>query len=301
MTIIEMEYFRQVCRYGSFTKAAEELHITQPTISITMKNLENECGVPLFIRERNKVQLTDEGRILLEEVEVLLKQYEHLKYVVDVLNLNRNYVRIGLSTLNGNLVYPTILGEFRRVHPEIQVFSVEMSSQEQFEMLDKGELDLILTTYTFADQGMADIHPSHLYKRLPLMDTSTCFCVSSQHPLADELSVTLEQISAEPLILLSDHFAQTRRIRKLLADHHLPCNVIHQTNQMYTIERFVEQNVAAGFLPMSVAINNPDISAIPFTDESRPVELFWRKDRHMFSATKEFINVASSLFSYYSG
>ena len=69
MTIVQMQYFQAVCRYENFTRAAEELHISQPAMSAAMKDLEKECGVPLFVRDKNSLRVTDEGKILLEEAE----------------------------------------------------------------------------------------------------------------------------------------------------------------------------------------------------------------------------------------
>lgn len=297
MTIVEMEYYQTVCKYESLTKAANHLHITQPTLSVAMKNIEKECRVSLFTRTSNSITLTDEGKVLLDEIEKVLSQYTELMHSINELNLSRKYLRIGMSTLNGNLVFPKLLKEFNQLHPDIDVISFEKSSQEQFEMLDKGLLDLILTVHTFHAQGLEKIHPAEQYGHLPLIETSTCFCVSKDHALADQNTVTLEQISKEPLVMLTDNFSQTIRIKRLLQTHHLPCRIIHQTNQMYTIERFIEQNSATGFLPKAVALNNPNIHPIPFLDETRYVELFWRKDHYLFSSAKAFIQLAKSLYN----
>lgn len=152
MTLIQLQYFQSVCKYENFTRAAEEWHISQPAMSAAIKDLEKECGVALFRRDKNALSITDEGKVLLDEAGLILAQYDHLHRVVEKLSLARNYVRIGLSTLSGNLVYPEILQAFHRKYPNIQVISVEESTNRQFEMLEGGFLDAVITIRSFTDE-----------------------------------------------------------------------------------------------------------------------------------------------------
>ncbi len=81
MTLTQMECFQAVCKYENFTKAAQAVHISQPALSSTMKKLEEECGLPLFLRHKNQLQITPEGRVLLHEVDLFLAHYEQLGIV----------------------------------------------------------------------------------------------------------------------------------------------------------------------------------------------------------------------------
>lgn len=295
MTIVQMQYFQAVCKYENFTRAAEELHISQPAMSAAMKDLEKECGVPLFVRDKNSLRVTDEGKILLEEASLVLGQYQQMNQIVRDLALTRKYVRVGLSTLSGNQVYPEILLEYQKRYPGIQVKSVEESTSRQFEMLDTGLLDVIITIKRFdheEDQKKFD----NVYNHWPMMRTRMCFCVGRDNPLAGEAYVTAEQIAGQPLVLLKGSFSQTTRIKKMFRRSGVEYHVLHYTNQMYTVERFVEKNVAAGFLPESVSKSNPNIVGLPYPD-GNPVyiELFWRKDQFLFPAVKDFIQVAKEL------
>ena len=82
MTLTQLQYFQAVCRYENFTKAAEALHISQPAMSAAMKDLERECGVPLCIRNKNSLKVTEEGQVLLDEANLVLGQYGCLDHVV---------------------------------------------------------------------------------------------------------------------------------------------------------------------------------------------------------------------------
>lgn len=297
MTLIQLQYFQAVCRLENFTKAAEELHISQPAMSAAMKDLERECEVPLFKRDKNSLKITDEGQILLVEANLILGQYEHLNHIVKDLSLARKYIRVGLSTLSGNQVYPEILQEYGRRYPDVQVISVEETTARQFEMLDSGLLDVTITIKGFDDPAAQKQFDS-VYGHWPMILTNLVFCVGKDHPLAKEGYVTMDQISKVPLILLKDNFSQTGRIKRQFDQRGLQYHVMHYTNQMYTIERFIEKNIAAGFLPESVAAGNPDIVGVPYDGtESRMIEIFWRKDRFLFTATKKFIQVTKELYS----
>lgn len=298
MTISQMQYFQMVCQYENFTKAAEKLHISQPAMSAAMKDLEKECEVPLFIRDKNALKITEAGKILLEEVTIILEQYNQLNHIVRDLGLTRNYVRVGISTLSGNQVYPEILKEYRKRHPKVQVISMEESTARQFEMLDKGMLDIIITIKRFKNDGEKQDF-DRVYRHHPMLKTRQCFCVGLDNPLARETHVTVEQIAGEPLVLLKEHFNQTARIKEILKKSGQDYHVLHYTNQMYTIERFVEKNIAAGFLPEIVVRNNPGIVGIPYDDSNDlDIELFWKKDSFLFPSVKEFIQVAKDIYPY---
>lgn len=296
MTLTQMEYFQAVCKYENFTKAAESLHISQPAMSSAMNGLEKECGVPLFLRDKNSLKITDEGHILLEEINLVLRQNDHLRHVVNDLSLMRKYVRVGMSTLSGNQVYPKICQEFRSNFPDIQIISVEESTARQFEMLDAGLLDVIITIKRFEDPEEQKAFDA-VYGHWPMRESCQYFCVSKDNALAQKSYITMEEISEEPLVMLADHFSQTRRIKENFKKRGLEYHVMHYTNQMYTIERFIEQNIAAGFLPQEVAEENPNIAGIPYDGtEFRQIEIFWRKDQFLFTATKNLIQTVKHIY-----
>ena len=216
--------------------------------------------------------------------------------IVRDLALTRNYMRVGLSTLSGNQVYPEILLEYQKRRPGVQVMSVEESTPRQCEMLDAGLLDVIITIKRF-DREEEQKKFEKVYHHWPMKQTRMCFCVGRENFLAGETFVTPEQMVTQPLVLLKENFSQTTRIKQMFRESGLDYHVLHYTNQMYTVERFVEKNVAAGFLPESVSQSNPKIVGIPYREGSRAyIELFWRKDQFLFPVVKDFIRVAKELY-----
>lgn len=295
MTIVQMLYFQAVCKFENFTKAAENQHISQPAMSAAMHDLEMECGVPLFRKSRNSLTITDEGWMLLTEIEENLRQYDHLMHVVKNLSLSRKYVRLGFSTFLGNLEYPRILAEFSRRHQDTQIISVEKPTGTLFDMLNAGKLDVVLAGRTFDDLQVQAAFDSayHIY---PVVSEQFVFSIHRSHPLASRVRITPEEIATVPLVMLEDKYTQTQILRSFLENAGVAYHILHQTDQMYTIARFVEQGVAGGFLPASIADNHVNIVGIPFWERQEQLKIFWKKDQFLFSSTKSFISLVKELY-----
>ena len=292
MTITQMRYYQTICECRSFTKAAKLLNVTQPAISAAVRELEQECGVTLFERGQNVLRITDEGHVLLDHITPILEHYDELVQVTSHLQLERKFVRVGFATLFANEAYSMILTRFRRSHPDIEVRGIERSNGQLMEMLDDNRLDLVLSSRRLASEE------EERYGSLRVAGAKMCFCVNAEHPYASKSSVTWEEISAMPLVLLGDRFSVGRSTIQELERRGLPAHVIHMTDQAYTVERFIENNTAAGFLPHDVAARNRFIVGLDYGD-TRPdvgVFLYWRKDRHQFFATKAFLQTARECF-----
>ena len=297
MTLVQMEYFQAVCRHLSFAGAAQELHISQPAISKSMKSLEDEVGVPLFIRDKNSLSITDEGHTLLSECASVLGRYNHMEEIISNLSLSRNFIRIGISTLSGNQVFPLLMREYSKRYPDITVYPTEESTPTQFSLLDAGNVDLIITVRNPADHPGGSEEFERLYGSWPTINSCQYYCVSRDHPLAGHDHVSLEEISRYPVVMLTDRFSQPRRIRKLFEEQGLSLKVLHYTPQMYTVERFVIQGAAGGFLPQDVIATNPNIIGIPYDGtQTHSVRIFWRKDHFLYTAARNFLELAREIY-----
>lgn len=283
MTIQQMQYYIRVCQHKSFTKAARELNISQPGISSAMRDLEKECGVELFERRNNSLYITDQGVLFLEEAKKLMKQYEQMQAAVKNLSQGRDYVRMGLATMGGGSVYPRLRSQFQKEYPDIAVMAVEDSNGALRRMLENDEVDLVLcSSRTMSEMETLD--------HVDIRSTRVQFCVNYRHPLASCSQVSYEQMSREPLVLLSDVYSITRRVKQSFAERNLPMDIIHYTNHAYTVLQFIRQGAACGFLPSDVVEGNAQIIGIPLLDgEKARISLFWKKNKLQFSAAKKMI------------
>lgn len=284
MTLLQLQYYATVCKYKSFTKAAEELRISQPGISSAMKELEKECKVALFERRNNSLIITDEGVMFLEEAKKMLKQYEHLEKIVQNLSQGRGYVRIGLATMGGNAVYPKLRRRFQQEYPDIEVIASEDTVDALEQMLENDEIDIILC----ASSSLVD---NTKYGHVIIRESRLLFCVSKDHPLALETSVSYERIGKEPLVMLTDNYNQTRSLKKRFKELGIEPVSIHYTNQAYTVVRFIKDGAAAGFLPSDIVEEDEGIVGFPLPDGNVSlISLLWKKDKIQFSAAQKFID-----------
>lgn len=293
MTLAQMRYFQAVCTYESYTKAAEALYVSQPAISQAVRDLERECGIKLLSRKGNGLVVTEAGRILLEEIENILRHTENLEKLIAAQGLKRNFVRVGLSTLSSSAVFPRICGVFHKKYPDCRVFSHEASTSELFSLLDTARVDMIVTTPRMTKEELGV-----KYCEWVLNYSGLRYCVSSEHHWAKRSSVSLEEIAKEPLIMISENYNAHRRLKKLFADHGLEPNIIMTTSQMFTIERFVESGAAGGFLPPEVTAYNRHIKALGFPDDQpmNRTSIIWRRDAELFPAAEKMIRLAKQMY-----
>ena len=120
MKISQMEYFSCVCRCGSITKAAKELHISQPSVTAAVHELEKELGVNLFLRRNNKIQLTEEGWFVQERIDGILKSMDTLNRDLNDFVGQKNHIRLGVPLQIGSFLLPLLFGKFRQEYPEVR-------------------------------------------------------------------------------------------------------------------------------------------------------------------------------------
>ena len=122
MDFHHLKYFVEVADQKSFSKAARNLHISQSAISRTIKALEDELGVVLFMRNAKSVELTDGGTIFLTHAKRVVFMFEHLKTDFEnEFRLEQGSIRIGIPPITDAPIFAQLLGEFKKVYPQIEL------------------------------------------------------------------------------------------------------------------------------------------------------------------------------------
>ena len=171
-----------MCRYGSITKAAEELFVSQPTISFCLKELEDEFGVKLFHRRHNRLQLTVEGQFFLDKIDYILQSVDTLTTQIKDMGKNHNHVKIAVPAMISTFLFPQMFNAFTRMYPDVELEMLETGSLQTRKLVDANSVDLGVT--------ILDGFVTDSYNLLPLVTTELVFCVSKTHPLADILQGT---------------------------------------------------------------------------------------------------------------
>lgn len=290
MKLKQLEYFQAICKYNNITRASEELHISQPSLSNTIKELEEEFGVPLFHRQSKGLSLTSQGKILLEETELLLRQANHLIARMEALTMEKPVVRLGVPPMLGLLIFPKLLQIFHESYPDIQLEIVENGSLINQKMLREGRLDAALISVDTA------LPPYFDY--CDLCNIAVCFYVSARHPLALKTSVYLREVKDTPLALQTDGSFATDFIKRYFAKNEIIPNIMIQTNQLATIQQLIRDNTAASFLFDGILPESQEIVKLPVQDlPCVTAKLIWNQDLKPSAATQKLIHL-SPFYSY---
>lgn len=274
MTIIQLKYFCAACEFENITRAAEQLHISQPAISGAIKALENEFKLTLVSRNGRGFKLTQPGitfrRIALE----YLNQADNTELMLHSLVNNSGLLKIGTSPLLAMVVLHDIFSKFNKMHRDIAVSLVEKEAIDLSVDLQKSMLDLIIVPDSIA----AD----HGFSYIPFAQTGTTFCVPSSHELAGRRSISIDMICDFPIITRSDMFSSSVYLLKLYRSIGREPNVVLRTNQISLMLDFVRDGIAYTYLLRGIADKFPGISSLHM--EGVPdikICLAWQKDRYI--------------------
>ncbi|MED1470389.1 LysR family transcriptional regulator [Bacillus salipaludis] len=286
MELRQLQYFLAVAEELNFSRAAERLRITQPPLSLQIQNLEKELGIPLFYRNNRKVELTDAGKLFLDEVR---KIFDHLYRAIE----NAQRIHHGeLGTLNvgfvGSATYdilPTVIREFRSLYPDVQVHLFEMSTPTQIQALREEEIDIgVLRPPVHSDSLCTEI-----------MSTTPCvLAVPKQHPLLEKKNLSLSDLSPYPFVMLS------RKTWSGLYNEILAlCNPIIQQKalEFQTVIGLVAAGLGIAVVPQSAMnLHTQDVVYLDLDNQLPAVSMgiSWRKNNQS-PLVKAFIEIAKEV------
>ncbi|WP_208298639.1 LysR family transcriptional regulator [Streptomyces liangshanensis] len=210
MRIEQLEYIEAVTRLGSLRRAAEALHISQPALSETVRNLERELGVDLLDRRRSGARISAEGRELLPHIVGVLDAVDRLRRAADDQHRTSRMLRLGtVNAATVPLLVPTIR-EFRAAHPETQIEVIGAQQADIHRELLEGGLDLGLVNYLQGDDKPPGLHSTELLRGRPVA------CVRADSPLAARRTVSVADLLAQPLIVMRSGYVMHRYVHRLL-------------------------------------------------------------------------------------
>ncbi|WP_455384329.1 LysR substrate-binding domain-containing protein [Acidihalobacter prosperus] len=192
-TFRQFQVFEAIVRQGSFTRAAEELFLTQPTVSMQVKKLSDVMGLPLFEHLGRKVRPTDAGRELHQACRDIFETLTNLEMkIADLKGLKRGRLRLGVVT-TAKYVAPEMLGEFSQLHPGIDV-SLKVTNRDRIlDRIQANEDDLYIMGEV-PDKEFEVVAQAFAPNPLVVM-------APKSHPLVGASRISLERIAEEPLIL----------------------------------------------------------------------------------------------------
>jgi DNA-binding transcriptional LysR family regulator len=258
----QLATFVAVAEEGSFTRAADRMHVVQSAVSAGVRKLEKDLGVMLFDRSTHSVKLTDAGRALLPEARATLAAAQAARDAVDEARGGlRGTVVLGTMQAQGmraiNLV--AVLAAFRTEHPGVEVAIRHSggSSEMAREVID-GRLDLAFV----ALPGGA---PPGL-KLIPLASEPIMLAVPAGHPLAGRAGVPLASLRDQTLVDLPAGWGIRIAVDRSFASAGVTRSIAFEVNDTATMVEFIRNGLAIGMLPQSLVETTGEIVFVPIRD-----------------------------------
>lgn len=185
----DMQYVYTIWQEGSFSKAAEKLYLTQPALSIAIRKIEKEIGMPLFDRKRRPLELTSAGKIYLDTIRQMQQlEREQQQKLADIRDLVTGTIRLGGSHYLNAYILPKLLVAYNRKYPGVTLQIVENGSFALGEMLERRELDM---TFNCKPELIQE------YPHYPMFEDHILLAVPRDHPIHQEhgeLALTARQV-----------------------------------------------------------------------------------------------------------
>jgi LysR family hydrogen peroxide-inducible transcriptional activator len=283
MTLTELRYVVTLAREKHFGRAAERCHVSQPTLSVAVKKLEEELGIPLFERSKSNIRVTETGQRIIEQAQRVLDQVGQIRDMAqDGKNQLNSPLKVGAIYTIGPYLFPHLLPQLRRAAPEMALYIEEDYTASLRQKLRHSELDAIIIALPFDEPEVVT---------LPLYDEPFVVLLPANHPLTREDRLTPEQLAREQLLLLGP--GHCFRDQVLESCPPLVAAVTRQSttdkpalvtegSSLETIRHMVASGLGITVLPLSAATAmqyNEDILAVrPFAAPVpyRTVALAWR-------------------------
>lgn len=241
-----LRYFLTVAEELHFRKAAERLYISQPGLSMQIKQMEEGLGVQLFERHNRNVELTRAGKYLKEEISIYLKELNTLLNHAKMLQRGvEGDVRFGYVGSAMHSVIPKFLLKFNEKHPNVLVNLKEMGNQKQLNALFSKEIDV----------GFVRLErvPSKLKTR-PMVQENFCLVLPEDHPLDKRNFRDLSQCKEESFIMFDSAVNATyyQKVMQIFDDSGFAPKVSHNTMNASSIFRLVENKLGISIVPKSL-------------------------------------------------
>lgn len=269
MELRTLATFIRVAQLRSFSQAARETGYSQSAVSTQIGQLERELGTPLFDRVGRTVSLTQQGQIFLEHAQNLVRMSETAKKSVQHTPLESGELRIAMAESLSISLFPSILTEYRRRFPQVNIILRTGGTDDMFRMLAQNEADLIYTLDRRIYQSDLVIVQD---KPEPV-----CFTALPGHPLAQMPGLSLSQLVSLPFLLTEKHMSYRLQLDHILASRGLELTPCLELGNTEMIKQFVLDGMGLSLLPLFVVereLAAGDLVALNVTD--CPIEI-WRQ------------------------
>ncbi|MFC5404053.1 LysR family transcriptional regulator [Cohnella soli] len=293
MEIRHLVYFLEIAKHASFTKASENLHVSQPNLSKAVKSLEQELGASLIVRTTRKAQLTEAGELLRTHAQIVTASLANLHSAFADLNEMRSgSIKLGIPPLIGARLFPDLIAKFQERFPLITVSFVEHGSKVLEQSILEGNLELAVVMLP-VDENEFNVEP--------IVNGKITLGLHPNHPLAHRSVISLRDLREEKFILFGSTFKVNSSVREVCIREGFEPNIIYESSHWDFIFEMVAANLGITLLPEiifdriepeRITVKRELLPAIPWN-----IAIIWRKDGYLSHASRGFIEFAKRSFT----
>ena len=292
VTLHRLSIFVAIAKSLSFSKAAKELHISQPSASMQLKLLEKELGARFFIRKKRGIELTKEGGNLLERAKSILLQLDELKYQFRRKTTEDEIKTLSIGGTNSPAVsiLPLILSKFKKTHPQVQLSLRTDVSHVLEELILNSEIELAVVTNPSYSSSIV----YEFYRKERVLTV-----VSKDHELAEKKKLTLSELSGKPFVVKKGKgplSSRTEQYLKKMKERGFELNPVIYCETMETLKAVVKAGMGIGILYAEIA--EPDIRQghlrvirVPMLNRIINTFVIYHKERPLSPVAKEFLTL----------
>ncbi|MBP1999601.1 LysR family hydrogen peroxide-inducible transcriptional activator [Paenibacillus shirakamiensis] len=290
MEFRQLHYTLQIAEERNFSRAADKLHIAQPSLSQQLSKLEKELGVLLFQRNTSSVELTHAGESFIVHARKIVDAVEQLRQEMDdISQLRKGRVVVGSMPITGSHLLPYVLPAFKEAYPDIQISLLEDTSLNLEKLTAGGGTDLSLLSLPLEESSLTFE---------PIGEEQIDLAVPPNHPLAEFSNlgkdVHVSQLKDEAFIVLKKGQGLRRLIVDLCRESGFEPNIVFESNNIETIQSLVAAGMGITFVPRFIARSQrsemvPIYLTLADPAPSRTLVIAYRKGRYLSKAAEAFI------------
>lgn len=288
MDITHLKYFVEVARQKSFTKAAQTLHVSQPSLSKAVRLLEGEWNKQLFRRRGHRIELTNEACAVLPQIEALVRQFEVLEHQMHHTNdTESGELSLGIPPMIGSSFLSPIIRDFMAAYPQISLKVSEHGSPQIAQLVQDNQLQVGFVTLPVSDFTNPDTQ-TYIFNHQPLY-----YVMQPDSPFAHYESVTLHEIRKEPLVFFHPSFSLYDIILGRFQEIGVVPQIVAQSNNWDFITELVKSGLGTAILPQTICerLNKEQLVSIPIEPRINWVlGMIWNEQSMIVPAIRLWVN-----------
>lgn len=287
MNIKSLTYFAEVAREKNFTRAANNLHLSQPALSKVIKNLEIELGISLIDRSAKHFKLTNQGEIFFENTKKSLYNINReLDKLYSTINSTKGKLIVGIPPIISTVFFPPIISKFRHKYPDIDFIIIEEGANSIKDKVNESEVDIGIVMLPIEDENL---------KTIKIISSESVFIVNNQHRLAIKDKVSIKELKNEDFISLDENYMLYDKLKLICKEAGYEPNIVYKSSQWDFIIEMVSYNQSVALLPKPIVdmFKNKNIKGLYIENPEIPwdIGIVIKKDRYLSYAMKEFIKL----------